>query len=328
MNFISIPKNGSSWRKPLCYEADATDDSAQELRIAICLTDTKQVVGRKVLYGTSHAEFDIAPYLRTMAQAAMFSEQTSIANSRIASIVSSPSAMRVHVVVNDVVSESRVFFRESFIVDAGRVLTELPDSRPIALGEVIRLTAVASRNMKISVKRFTPTSEEMENLVAMPRSLPQEVIIPTANYDPTTTRIEVVVWCDAVPVKTFNYRVVERPVSAVRLVWNNSLGGVDSYTFPSSHRVEYKSIVDDITVGNTVSSICREASVLRRVKTLPSSSEMEALAHIVFADTLYREERGELIPVKLKTRNVEFDEHDALHRLSLDIEDSWKGGEL
>ena len=242
--------------------------------------------------------------------------------------IASPSALRVYVVVNGVASETRIFFRERFDISKQQVLTLLPDNQSINHGGVIRFSVYAQRNLRVVVTRRTPESEHTDTLVAMTHSLPHEVIIPTADFDPKTTNVEVVVWCDAQPIKRLNYRVIEPPSSAVRLVWYNAMGGVDSYLFLHSHRVEYKAVVTDVTVDGELSSTFRAGEVVRRLTTLPASNEMEALAQIVYSDRVYCEVEGELTPVRLITRSLSFDEHDAIHRLSIDIKANWRGGEL
>lgn len=321
MNFISIPKNGASWRNSLLYSVATADGKVQDFTIEIYLSETAEIIGRKVVYGVASAEFDIAPYLRSALTARM-------ANSHSAVAMSSPSALRVYVVVNGVASETRIFFRERFDISKQQVLTLLPDNQSINHGGVIRFSVYAQRNLRVVVTRRTPESEHTDTLVAMTHSLPHEVIIPTADFDPKTTNVEVVVWCDAQPIKRLNYRVIEPPSSAVRLVWYNAMGGVDSYLFLHSHRVEYKAVVTDVTVDGELSSTFRAGEVVRRLTTLPASNEMEALAQIVYSDRVYCEVDGELTPVRLITRSLSFDEHDAIHRLSIDIKANWRGGEL
>ena len=67
MKFTSIPKSYSSYAEPLVYMFDTQSEKA-DVEVRIINATTNEVIGRKMLYGVSEGQIDIAPYLRRVTR--------------------------------------------------------------------------------------------------------------------------------------------------------------------------------------------------------------------------------------------------------------------
>ena len=70
MKFTSLPTSYSSYNEPLVYAFD-TQAEASDVEVRVINAMTSEVIGRKMLYGVSVGQVDIAPYVRRAAQVAM-----------------------------------------------------------------------------------------------------------------------------------------------------------------------------------------------------------------------------------------------------------------
>lgn len=318
MIFKTIPKNGASWLKPLLYSLEF-DQREEQVEVEICDLLTSAQLGRFILYNTTSAEVDIAPYIRSSRLSAPLAKQSSI-------IEFSPDACRVVLRAKGEESEPIVVFRSDVGGQSPRMLSSLSESGTVAVGEHIRFTLLANSTINLTVAH--PSDGGIKRINFATNGLPCEVDVPIASAS-VGERIILRVECDGELVGVYNYRVVERDESAVCLAWVNSIGGIECCTFPQSVRRSVAVKSEDVEgecgwyrriVGSTI---------VRRVTMLGATqSEVDGILDILLSPKVYRCDSGNDVAVQLLTDTVTYDEHGRLRRLEFDIKEEWKGGVL
>ena len=318
MIFKTIPQNGASWQKPLLYNLEFGQRESQ-IDVEIYDELTSEILGRILLYNTASAEIDIAPYIRTRMVGVPIVEQRSpIAKSR--------DACRVVLRANGEESEPRLLFRSDISYLSPQVLTNKSERDTIAVGEQIRLTILAGREVKVSLSRGL--NEVSKSYSYLTDGLPCEVVLPI-NDASLGEEIMVQVVCDNELVGVYSYRVVERDSSAVRLAWVNSRGGMECRTFPQSVRRSLVVKAEDVESECGWYRRVVSSTVVRRVM-MPwaMQSEVDAILDILLSPMVVRCDNGEDIAVQLLTDSVTYDDCGRVRRLEFDIKEEWKGGVL
>lgn len=318
MKFISIPKNGSSWRGRLPYSFSTESDEPQDVTVEILNHTTGSLLGTMRLYGVVGGEVDIAPYVRPHVTMEPYE------TTKPAELMVSPSAISVEVRIGDVVSGARVFFRSEFNYNIVGFLSSKPGSQPMLNGETIRLTLFAISKLEASVtilgdEEFTIKCE------AQTYGMPMEFVVPAPSVK-DAVGVNITLRCDGKRSLVYTYNFVPRTNSAQRLVWYSANGGVESYLFCHAMHLNY-------SVSKSEDGICGAGSVDGRVRYRLCSgyelqSEMDRISQLLLSPKLYREVDGVCREVELESRDIEFDTKGLLHTLKLDLREKWEGGKL
>ena len=318
MKFVSLPDNGSSWRGRLLYGFTTEETEPQDVMVEIIDAMSSSRLGAMRLYGVTDAEVDIASYIRPR-----LSLMPVNVNRRL-ELISSPSAIAVIVRINGVESETRVFFRSQFDYSAVGPLSSHAMTGEVVFGEAIRLTLFAKSEISVSVtctggKGLTMRASEVTH------GMPMELIIPTSVSVGVET-IHISLRFDNSVSILYNYVVIPNTGKLKRLMWFNSIGGVESFVFDHSKRISYSVERSDMNqCGEGVKSA--EGVLKYRLCTgyeLPA--EMERVAQILLSPVVYREVDGECRRVDILSRDIAFDSKGMLCSIVLDISEKWEGG--
>lgn len=318
MIFKTIPQNGASWQSPLLYNLEF-EQREEQVEVEIYDQLTSESLGRIMLYNSSLAEIDIAPYIRSHRLSIPFAKQDSV-------IASSRDACRVVLRVNGEESEPRLLFRSDIIGLSPRLLSTATECGNISEGEVIRLTLLADK--KVSLRVSNSSSKDVKRYESFTDGLPCEVALPVVHAQPGDD-ITLEVECDDISVGVCKYRVVERDSSAVRLVWVNSRGGVECYTFPQS--VRRSLVVKSVDIEGECGWYRRVvgSTIVRRVMMSGvGQGELDGMLDILLSPKVARCDKGDDVSVQLLTDTITYDNHGRMHRLEFDIKEEWKGGVL
>lgn len=321
MKFTSIPENGSSWAKPLIYAIES-EQLVDLLRVEIVDIIDSKVLTTLLLYNVTNAEVDIAPYLRTIAE----SRQVNLSSSD--GFYISPWVFRVQLVANGVSSASRFFFRGAYDTLSHTIFSGWMSDATIASNETIRLSAHSSKTLSVSL-RESDTNVEIKSIMRKTDGLPMDVVMNVGEIGVSTKSLTLRVVCDSIYTSEFTLRVVTRDSSAYSVVWVNGRGGLECYTFPhsrrlsthvESHEVEtecgaYRRVVGATTRSLLYSAYCTE-------------SEMNRILGILLSSQVYLCCNGELLPRRVLTDTIKYDEHGRLRRFMLEIEEKTMEGGL
>lgn len=318
MIFKTIPQNGASWQKPLLYNLEF-EQRQEQVAVEIYDLLSSEQLGRIMLYNVSTAEIDIAPYVRSQKLSVSLARQESV-------IAQSQDACRVVLRVNGVESEPRLLFRSEITTLSPGLISAITESGTIAVGETIRLTVLAHDSINLTV--LQPSDSGFTKYEVATDGVPYEVAVPinTANEgDNIVLRIV----CDNTAIVMCRYRVVERDSSAVRLTWENSRGGIESYTFPLSVRRSLQVKSEDIESECGWYRRVVDSTEVRRVMMLGATQgELDAILDILLSPKVFKSVSSEEVAVQLLTDSVTYDNNGKLKRLEFDIKEEWKGGRL
>lgn len=288
MKFLSTPNSGASWRDPLIYVIDLEGDSSEVAHVEIVDTGSNSQIASFNLYGVTSAEIDIAPYIRK------YVTKESVSNTKGVSI--SKAAVKSAVVVNGVSSASAVFYAASLENTRPGVLSTTPDNPRISLGESIHITLYGLSNVNISIQHIATKSHIRTYSIAT-NGLPVEFAYPLNAADNGLTAINVDIVIDGRRVDIWSYKYVSRENPSQQVVWYNSRGGVESYTFPKVERSCYEAILKgDNVVGRS--------TTWQLTSAYESPEEIARVEEMLFADNIYVSNNGAYQRVELLTRKL------------------------
>ena len=318
MIFKTMSQNGASWLSPVLYTLEF---DKREEQVAVDIYDQlhAEILGRIMLYNVDSAEVDIAPYIRSSMMKKKHLEQTSI-------IKESKDVCRIVLIVGGARSEPILLFRSDVSAMKPRVMSTVTQSGTVAQGEVIWLTACANDTIELCVEQ--PSEGGVKRYAYRANGAPCEIAVPinSASKDDIIT-IRVV--CDNNPEEVCQYRVVERDSTAVRLVWINTIGALESYTFPQSVKREISIKSEDIEGENGWYRRVVSSSVVRRLMVAGATQEeVDRVLTVLLSPVLYRCDGRDSMAVNLITDGLTYDDHGKLRRLEFDIKEEWKGGGL
>jgi hypothetical protein len=318
MRFIDIPDNGSSWRGRLPYRFDTESVEAEDVMVEILNASTGGLLGAMRLYGVTEAEVDIASYIRPHLSLAP------VETTRQIELVTSPSAVTVVVRVNGFDSPQRTFFRSQFDPTAVGTLSNHATTQEIVLGEAVRLTLYALSEVSVvatvkGVKAHTLRSTNVTN------GCPMELVIPTSKLG-DAEGIMINMRLDGKVSVQYNYVVVPRPSGARRMVWYNTLGGIESYLFDHSKRLGYSVKRSDVYLGVEGAKGVEGNMRYRLCSGYEMQMEMERVAQLLLSPVAFIEDGGLCRRVEVESHDVVFDSKGKLHTIMLDINEKWEGG--
>lgn len=320
MKFTSLPKNGASWYDKLLYGIDTELTEPSDVEISIQSASGNVEYGKMRLYGVTTAEFNIAPYLLNSSDIKPYISRIGIMN------VSRPS-LDVKVVANGVESESRILSRTPFEDGVTRDFSLIDGVQQISLGEHIILTLYTPTSTLINCKVTTPDNIREYKTTQRSNNKIMDIVIPTSSFENKATMLDIELLQDTTPIKSLHYIVVKRDESARRLLWFNSLGGLECYTFPKSRIRSIEASISKTSCGNTEHNRLHKASKIRELcSAMESEKECERLSEIVCSPYVYMIDGYDLTPVKIHEHKLTFDTRHLTRQLIIAIEEEQKGG--
>lgn len=320
MKFTTLPKNGASWRDPLIYSFNTELETPSDVEFTIFDTMRNMTLGTVRLSGVTRGSFDIAPYIRQVATLTPQMAQTM-------NIVASPSTACIVVSSGEVSSVEQFYFRTAIDTTFFAPLSSPPTRATISAGDTLHLTLYAKHDVACQLNKVYTDHTDTNRISYDTQGKPAELIVPITDLERGIERVEVVVWCDKTIVCHLNYAVVARNASSRRLIWLNSKGGYESYTFPTSLPQRLVADVATVECGNHKHNTLREAY---RETLLASGydgdKEMARLTELIHSDEVYEVVGSTPQQVELLTRKMEYDSHGKLRQMRVVVRDKVKGG--
>lgn len=322
MKFINIPKNGASWSGELLYSFATELAEPGDVQVIVRDADTNEEFGRMKLYSVIGGTVDIAPAVRRK----MSHEPPSSATPQI---IPSRAMCRVIVEVEGVSSPTITLFCAVYNPLMHKVLSSMSTECGIASGDTLHFTLNVVKGATITVVELTgPRPRQIANLSYSAQSQVVEVVVPIGNLSKEADRVVVTI-TNGIVTDIAEYRVVERTEGSRKLLWYNAYGGIESYIFPYSRLLERKADVSTIRTATKLhSSLTAAQSRVRLTSAVLQLREQERLAEILRSPYIFEERSNAIRSVDLPSRELRYDDHGALKRLSLDIVEEWKGGVL
>lgn len=322
MKFINIPKNGASWSGELLYSFATELAEPGDVQVIVRDADTNEEFGRMRLYSVTGGTVDIAPAVRRK----MSHEPPSSATPQI---IPSRAMCRVIVEVEGVSSPTITLFRAVYNPLMHKVLSSMSTECGIASGDTLRFTLNVVKGATVTVEELTGhRHRQIANLSYSAQSQVVEVVVPIGNLSKEAEKVVVSI-SNGIATDRAEYRVVERTESSRKLLWYNANGGIESYIFPYSRLLERKADVSTIrTATKQHSSLTAAQSRVRLTSAVLQLREQERIAELLRSPYIFEERSEAILGVELPSRELRYDEHGALKRLSLDIVEEWKGGAL
>ena len=322
MKFINIPKNGASWSGELLYSFATELDQPSDVQVIVRDADTNEEFGRMRLYSVIGGTVDIAPAVRRK----MSHEPPSSATPQI---IPSLAMCRVIVEVEGVRSPKISLFRADYNPLIHKVLSSMSTGCGIASGDTLRFTLNVVKGATVTVEELTGHKHrQIAHLSYNAQSQVVEVVVPIGNLSKEADKVVVSI-SNGIATDRAEYRVVERTEGSRKLLWYNAQGGVESYIFPYSRLLERKADVSTIRTATKQHARLNSAeSRVRLTSAVLQLREQERLAEILRSPYIFEERSDTILGVELPSRELRYDDHGALKRLSLDIVEEWKGGAL
>lgn len=322
MIFTNIPKNGASWSEELPYSFATELAEPSDVSVEVRDADSDELLGTMRLYSVTRATIDIAPIVRRAVS-------MSPATVKAPSIIASLAVRRVVVVANGVASSAVSLFRAPYTPTEFGVLSSMSTANGIASGDVLRFTLNIVGGVRVRVVEYS--TEGKRDIAVLAYSADErvvEVVVPIGELSPTADRVELMIVSGATTA-SWEYRVRERTSGSRTLLWYNVRGGIESYAFPYCPLVSRTAdvVATPTRLGN-IAYLSSARSRVRLTSALLSRSEQERLSEILLSPNIFEDCGGRVSRVELSQRELRYDDHGAFERLSLDIDEEWKGGAL
>ena len=322
MRFISIPRNGQSWRSPIVYTFATELDEPADVDIEIFDIDAEQMIARKRLYSVTEGVIDIAPILRSVADMRINSDGST-------AIQRSPGVAKISVGIMGLMSESRLFFAEEVGWSKARVLSRMPEPQSVEYGESIMFSVVAPELLTVEIIAYSPTSQKRHAIRSNSLMALYDIVINTGDFMSDVQSIELRVISGGSLVKTLNISVGRGAAKGRRLYWRNRLGGIESYLFPKSVRLVDEAVVDGFTTSAKRVSKLKSTRVCSRLcSALECGEELQRISEIIYAPYTYEMTSKGISDVELVTRCLEHSSHGELRIVAIEVCSEWKGGEI
>lgn len=319
MRFLSTPQSGLSWQQPLVYNFTTDGDEPEDVRVVIYDLHRDELIATKMLYGVTTAQVDIAPYLRSVCQ-------ESIATPRATGIVVSPAARYIGVEVGGVMSPPALFLASSLNVEQPSMLSMLAAKQDVEYGDSIIFTLFTPQVTKLTITTHTSLTARKQQFTGPEMAVPIDVIIHTANLSSMIHKIVVEIYNGDELYRTITFNIVAPDSRSERLFWRNSRGGVESYSFPRSIRLATEATIDRFaTSGGLCARLRSSIERYRLCSAYEPVKELERIAEIIRSPYVYKCVSGQLLPVELCSRSVEYESHGELRQLLLEVEIGWQG---
>ena len=184
MKFTSLPTSYSSYNEPLVYAFD-TQAEASDVEVRVINATTSEVIGRKMLYGVSVGQVDIAPYVRRAAQVVM-PEMIECSQ-----MLATGVQVKVKVEVAGVISSSRNFIAARFdTMPHFALLTNQISRRTMARDEFDLIAYFAMPDAVVEVV-VEATGKENQSLSLEASGGHRVIALTAASFDSATEDLKI-----------------------------------------------------------------------------------------------------------------------------------------
>ena len=323
MNFTSIPEAYASFQEPLLYAFD-TQAKAHDVEVKIRDVETLEVIGRKILYGATTGEVDIAPYLRQRMQINLPEGVAGCGE------VELNQQINVVVEVDDVSSAERCYIAAK--VSPGlrwQLLTSQIEHRTMACDEFDLISYFAHPDVEVEVvveslgksgetMSFTPTSRGQCAVAVMAQGLGEE-----------PDELKVTIKVDGHEQAQINYVIKPNLKGARRLAWLNEHLSPEIYTFPLRKGVLVKAVRRHMeSVWGREAAALESENELKLISAYEPKAQIEALAEILSSKKVWLVENGVPQSVNLVTDRVLPTSCGEMGMIEVDIRAAEKGVKL
>lgn len=321
MKFISIPTNGSSWREPLIYKFTTDSIEPEDVYIEIIDTASNKTIGDMMLYGITTGEIDISSFV------AYKCSLTPSSSLRPISIQRSSAAKIIRVSINGVTSAERLFFRSKINTNTIGTLSSHTPNQIIEQGDAWRLTMYAKSNISVKMSYSSnPTSQTTSSITT--NGYPIELRFLTSNMQ-VGDIVTLEATYDNDQTQLFTYKIVERGATSKTLMWYNTNGGIEQYTFDHAVKISCSVEVNhDNSTNSQQLRVVKGKTKSRLCSGYESNDTIRHITQILLSPVIYTDKSQTPITVELDTHEVTFNDKGELHSITLNISEEWEGGEL
>ncbi len=314
MKFTSLPTSYSSYNEPLVYAFD-TQAEASDVEVRVINATTSEVIGRKMLYGVSVGQVDIAPYVRRAAQVVM-PEMIECSQ-----MLATGVQVKVKVEVAGVISSSRNFIAARFdTMPHFALLTNQISRRTMARDEFDIIPFYSSPDAVVEVV-VEAMGKSYGYLTLEHATGGQTAVAVTAlDFDDGPEELKVTFKVDGYVEATVEYELKENLRGARRLAWLNESRSPELYTFPMR-----KSILIEAARRHIESVLGKEAAEvehdgeLKLLSAYEPQAQLEALAGIYKAERVWLVEGNAPRRIELRAKQVFTLPCDELGIIEVDI---------
>ncbi|MDE6139328.1 MAG: hypothetical protein K2F95_00025 [Alistipes sp.] len=320
MKFINIPDNGSSWGAPLIYKMESESAERVDAEVTIIDEESGDTLHRKMLYGVTEAETDIAPYLRKAMNRKPYIPQRT-------GFVYAEGAMTVSVDAGGEKSEPRRVFRAAYDPSRAAMMTTQPQRRIIAAGEIDTVTLYATQMLTATVETGEGEQSTTAEIYFPTDATPCDFFLRAEDLPEGTERIAVTFHGDGELLGRIEYTVVEPATAGRRVMWYNRMGGLECYTYPLCRTIEAQAQVSVTRTAEGVTArLTGGGHRVRLTSAYETRQQYDALHEAMFSPHVWILAGDEPEELPLLTRRADYPEPQQLACLELEAEQRWEGG--
>lgn len=315
VEIVSRPDDFTPVKEGLIFVVESDEES--DFEVIIFDAQSEEEVGRKVIYGTTRAVVDIAPYVANM-------DVLMMPKKGVSALQTTPIAGYMIVVQTetDAVESDVVWVSNNLVKEAEGIHSIFPteECREIAYGDDDDLKIKAPYAGPIAVEVIADTGDSCSYNI---HSGSGEAVfhLSTRMFDESVERIVVDIYCDDEFLQSIDYEIVPRYPRSTRLMWLSAEGVLEHYTFAveQSRKLvakQKKSFVG--TAGQT--SSCNSAVQLKLGTKRCSERELEALATIITAPKVWIEQADGYLEAEVLDNEAVISRFSEVGELSITIE--------
>lgn len=313
MRFTRSPQPFAPLAGRLEYAVEHDIPATIDIRIIRATDGT--LLGAKRFVATDHAEFDIAPYLRSTPQFVPTTGKTGVysADNRTVTAIVEATAEDNSGEKSSATSEVCIFLSCSTAIGTSGWLTTLPISRLIPAGAAEELTLLADTPQTITVSARSP---RLTTTHCYPIDAAGIHLFRLDTRDFPEVEMFIV---DTETCGRIIYSICRSPSDGVRIAWRSSAGSIEHYTFP----IESSSLF--ITEKQRTYGTNGHMALVRheRHRTLRSALEvramLEALAEIAASPDVWLTDNEDYTPIDVAAAQHTVYRHGALSAVEIEI---------
>ena len=290
LRIVSKPEDFTPKREGLVFVVEA--DEKSDFDVKIFNTQTGEEVGRKLIYDTTTAVVDIAPYVADMGTLAVGKQVES-------ELVALPAvSYMIEVQTEDEILESDEVWVSSNIVrevEGVNSIFATDECREIAYGDDDHLLINAPTAGMITLEVNTDIGDSCSYNVHT-ESGRAMFCLSTQMFEPTVERIVIDIYSEGEYLQSIDYEVVPRSANAVRLMWISEIGTLEHHTFAAVHSRTLVAKQRQTFVGTSGEvSRCNSVEQIKIGSKRYSERVLEALATIITAPKVWIERAEEYV---------------------------------
>lgn len=298
MKISKLSNDFTPLQSGLLFGIDNESDTPSDMIVEIVDTQSGEVVATQLLRNATYAEVNIAPYVVGLNER----KPTTASFTTISEL----PVRRFMVRCEDVESEEIAISVNRCNINPVTTLTTMSSSRRISYGEHDEVVVIASPQDTVTA---IVTADDGMSIEAELTTSEGAVVVNIGTYDfvGDVTELEVSILCNGEEVTQLHYDFVPRGGDAVRVAWLSSVGSIERYTFPVSHKSRRS--VERIGLHSTEGP-CVVGGESRSYISLRSYYEpkalIEVLTEIVASPKVWIERGGTISGVEVTSDTLEY----------------------